>query len=436
MSDYMFMLENHLSTDQNRVVAEVQAAASVANFSLFLAGGAMRDMLGGFQIRDLDFVVEGNAPKLAKILTGKAGARVISLDERRHTMELLFPGSVTAEIGMARRERYTKTGGQPMVTPATIQEDLQRRDFTVNAIALSLNRASKGLLLDPTNGLADMGRKEMRALYPTAFYDDPARLLRLVRLRLRLGYAVEEKTQQQYENARAAKAEAHIPRHVLGEDLKQIASEPNPSEVVRALEQDGFLALFSPVLTGAKLNLAGLVKLEKVRKLLPPEAGAGAVGWGPFLYVLTENLNAKDKAALIKQIEMRKSEVDVWQKLPARAKKTEAVLKSPRLKKPSQIYDVFSKTPADEILFLLYHSSVRLIQDRIRNYLQKYIPLSQEITDAEVEAKGVAMGTPKFQKLKAEMVAARLDGRTKKPPPPPVEPVAVVAAMQRGRRQI
>ena len=122
-----------------------------------------------------------------------------------------------------------------------------------------------------------------------------------------------------------------------------------------------------------------------------------------------------------------------WTKAAAR---WNGPLKSPRLKKPSQIYDVLSKTPADEILFLLYYSSVRLIQDRIRNYLQKYIPLSQEITDAEVEAKGVAMGTPKFQKLKAEMVAARLDGRTKKPPPPPVEPVAVVAAMQRGRRQI
>src|SRR2546429_398940 len=123
MSDYLFMLENHLSTDQNRVVAEVQAAASVANFSLFLAGGAMRDMLGGFQIRDLDFVVEGNGPKLAKTLTAKAGARVVSTDERRHTMELIFPGGVTAEIGMCRRERYAKTSAQPQVTPATIQED-------------------------------------------------------------------------------------------------------------------------------------------------------------------------------------------------------------------------------------------------------------------------------------------------------------------------
>jgi tRNA nucleotidyltransferase/poly(A) polymerase len=431
MSDYLFMLENHLSTDQNRVIAEVQAAASVANFSLFLAGGAMRDMLGGFQIRDLDFVVEGNAPKLAKTLTAKAGARIVSIDERRRTMELLFPGGVTAEIGMCRRERYARTGAEPQVTPATIQEDLQRRDFTVNAIALSLNRASRGLLLDPANGQADLGRKELRTLYAAAFYDDPARLLRLIRLRLRLGYTVEERTQSQYETARTAKVQAHISRRALGHDLKRIAGEPNPSEVVRALEQDGLLALFSPALTGAKLNLGGLVRLEKVRRLLPPEAGDP--GWIPFLYVLSESLSAKDKLGLIKQIDMRKSEVDVWKKLPARAKKLGAALKSARLKKPSQIFDVLSKAPADEILFLLYHSQARLIQDRIRNYLQKYIPLSQEITDTEVEAKGVTPGTGKFQKLKAEMVAARLDGRTKKAPPPPVEPVPVMTAVPRGR---
>lgn len=433
MSDYLFMLENHLSTEQNRVVAEVQAAASQANFSLFLAGGAMRDMLGGFQIRDLDFVVEGNAPKLAKTLTAKSGARVVSLDERRHTMELLFPGGVTAEIGMCRLERFPKPGGLPQVTPGTIQEDLRRRDFTVNAIALSLNRASRGLLLDPMNGLADLGRKELRALYATALYDDPSRLLRLIRLKLRLGYAVDEKTQSQYDNARGAKMESHIPRRLLCEELKHIATEPNPSEVVRALEQDGLLALFSTALSGAKLNLPGLVKLEKVRRLLPQEATTLDLNWGPFLCVLTEKLNAKDKQALIKQTEMRKAEVDLWQKLPARAKKLEGALKSTRLKKPSQIYDLLAPTPADEVLYLLYHSQARLIQDRVKNYLQKYLPLSQEITDAEVEARGVAPGSPKFQKLKDEMVAARLDGRTKRPPPAPVEPPAPIPAMQRGR---
>src|SRR5882724_2860544 len=427
MSDYLFMLENHLSTDQNRAVAEVQAAASVANFSLFLTGGAMRDMLGGFQIRDLDFTVEGSAPKLAKTLSAKAGAKVLSLDEHRRTMELVFPGGVTAEIGMSRRERYPKAGGRPQVTPSTIQDDLRRRDFTVNAIALSLNRASRGLLLDPLNGLADLGRKELRTIYPTAFYDDPVRLLRLVRLRLRLGYAVEERTQSQFENARAAKMETHIPRRLLCEELKHIATEPNPAEVMGALEKEGFLALFSPALTGPKLNLAGLAKLEKARKLLPPESITPASSWPPFLYVLTEKLNPKEKQALVRQTEMRKSEVDAWQKLPLRSKKLDTAVRSARLKKPSQIYDLLTKAPADELLFLLYHSGVRLVQDRIKNYLQKYIPLSQEITDAEVEASGVPFGSPKFQKVKEEMIAARLDGKTKKPPPPPVEPVVMTA---------
>src|SRR5260221_720728 len=432
MSDYLFMLENHLSTEQNRVVAELQTAAAAANFSLFLTGGAMRDMLGGFQIRDLDFTVEGSAPKLAKTLTAKAGAKVVSLDEHRRTMELLFPGGVTAEIGMSRRERYPKGGGRPQVIPDTIQEDLHRRDFTVNAVALSLNRASRGLLLDPLNGLADLLRKELRTLSPTAFYDDPVRLLRLVRLRLRLGYTVEEKTQLQYENARAAKMEVHIPRRVLCQELKHIATEPSPSEVMAAMAQDGFVALFSAALTDAKLNLAGLVKLEKARRLMPPETISAAASWGPFLYVLAEKLNPKEKQGLIKQVEMHKSEVDAWQKLPLRAKKLEGALKSVRLKKPSQIYDLLVTAPADEVLFLLYHSPVRLIQDRLKNYFQKYIPLSQEITDAEVEAKGVTPGTPKFQKMKEEMVAARLDGRTKRPPPPPPEPVTM-SPMQRGR---
>src|SRR5262249_16301211 len=126
-----------------------------------------------------------------------------------------------------------------------------------------------------------------------------------------------------------------------------------------------------------------------------------------------------------------KSEVDAWQKLPPRAKKLEAALKAARLKKPSQIYQALVKAPADEILFLLYHSGARLVQDRLKNYFQKYIPLSQEITEGEVEAKGVAPRTLKFQRMKEEMIAGRLDGRTKRPPPPPVEQPA--PPLQRGR---
>src|SRR5215475_10232887 len=115
MSDYIYMLESHLSPDQNRVVEEVQAAAGDAGVNLFLTGGAMRDMLAGFRIRDLDFVVEGNALKAAKALTEKSAAKIISTEEDRKSAELLFPSGVTAQIAMSRQEKYARTGAKPHI---------------------------------------------------------------------------------------------------------------------------------------------------------------------------------------------------------------------------------------------------------------------------------------------------------------------------------
>jgi tRNA nucleotidyltransferase (CCA-adding enzyme) len=121
MSDYIYMLESHLSPDQNRAVEDVQAAAGMANVNVFLTGGAMRDMIAGFRIRDLDFVVEGNALKVAKAICEKTGAITTSSDDNRKTAEIVFPSGVTAQIGMSRQEKYARVGAKPQVAPATIQ---------------------------------------------------------------------------------------------------------------------------------------------------------------------------------------------------------------------------------------------------------------------------------------------------------------------------
>src|SRR5579883_2468432 len=201
MSDYMFMLENHLSSEQNQAVGAVQDAAAQQNLNVFLTGGAMRDMLGGFHVRDLDFSVEGPALKFAKAVAERAGATIVSTDENRRSAEMIFRGGVTGQIAMSHVERYARTAAKPQVSPATIQEDLRGRDFSVNAIALSLNKASRGLLLDPTNGLADLERRELRMLATSSFSDDPVRLFRLVRLRARLGFTAEARTAQYYDQA-------------------------------------------------------------------------------------------------------------------------------------------------------------------------------------------------------------------------------------------
>ena len=436
MSDYMFMLENHLSSEQNQAVGAVQEAAALQNLNVFLTGGAMRDMLGGFRVRDLDFSVEGPALKFAKLVAERSGAQILSIDENRRSAEMLFRGGVTGQIGMSRSEKFARTAGKPQVAAATIQEDLRGRDFSVNAIALSLNKASRGLLLDPTNGLADLEHKELRTLNSYTFYDDPSRLLRLVRFRVRLGYGVEERTRLQFENARAAQLETYIPPRALGEELKHIAEEPSAAEIMQALLNEGLLKIISPALDSGKLNVAGLQKLEKSFHLAAEGNGLRPERLGPFLFVLTEKLNPKERAALIKATDLHKSEVDLWQKLEARARKLEASLKAARIKKPSQIYQIVSKAAGDEVVFLLYHSQNKVVQERIRNYIQKYIPLAQEFPEAELQAIEAKPGTPKFEKAREALLLAHLDRRPRKPPvlPPPPPPPETTGMRGRPRQ--
>jgi tRNA nucleotidyltransferase/poly(A) polymerase len=425
MSDYMFMLENHLTADQSRVLAEVQTAAAQAGVSLFLTGGAIRDMLGGFPIRDLDFTVEGNALKLARTLAQSAGAEILSTDETRKVIELRFPGGVTAEIGMARQERYAKPGGKAHVTPATIHEDLRRRDFTVNAFGLSLNKASRGLLLDPANGLAELERKELRSVSNYSLYDQPIRLFRLIRFKVRLGFQIAERTQMQYDNARSAEVEKHIAAGELLDEMHQVAAEQNSADMLLAFEQEKLLTLVSPALTGAKVNHAGFSKLQKAKQLLPFGVDLHLDHAALFFYFLTEKLTPKEKSALVETLGMSKDQVDAWQRLEAKAKKLEKDLQSTKLQKPSLLYQLLSKVPGEQMLFLLTKSTQRLVLDRIRNYLQKYLLTAQEVTDKDVEAAGGVPGTPKFQKLKDQMIATKLDARPKKVAEPPAEvPVA------------
>jgi tRNA nucleotidyltransferase/poly(A) polymerase len=414
MSDYIYMLESHLSPDQNRVVEDVQAAAAQANVNVFLTGGAMRDMLAGHRIRDLDFVVEGPALKVAKAVAAATGAKIVSEDESRKAAELVFPTGVTAQIGMSRQEKYGKPGSKPQVTPATIQDDLRGRDFTCNAIALSLNRASRGLLLDPMNGLADIERRELRSVNPYGFYDDPSRLLRLIRFRERLGFTVEERTQMQVANAREAEVQKSIPSKALGEELRRISGEDNPSAILKGLEELGLTSLFLPAPSSSKFNLPGVAKLEKLARLLPDDSRTRAARLGPFLYALTEKLTPKEKQALVKTSDLTKADVDRWQKLEARAKKLETALRSARIRKASQVYHLVSAAQPDEVLFLLYHSALKPVQERLKNHFQKYLPMVQEVPPDEWPKVDAKPGTPKYNKAREEFITNLLDKRPKK----------------------
>ena len=180
MADYIYTMETRLTPDQQRAVSLIQEVARHQGTNLYLTGGTIRDIISGFPIRDLDLTVQGNPIKLQKELE-RAGAVVEGVDDEVKTLYLVLPGNVRAELGMAHTATYQKPGKPPAIAPGTISDDLRRRDFTVNAMALSLNEGSRGLLLDPSNGAADLEGKVLRILHNYSFLDDPSRLIRATR---------------------------------------------------------------------------------------------------------------------------------------------------------------------------------------------------------------------------------------------------------------
>jgi len=412
MSDYMFMLESHLNGDHNRVVTAVTSLANEANVNLYLAGGAVRDMLGGFAIRDLDFTIESPSPKFADKVAEHLGGEIRYEDPLHRFSELALPGCVTAQIAITREEVYSKPGGKPRITsPVPIWADLKRRDFTVDGIALGLNRGSRGQLRDPNNGIADLQNKELRASYTGIFSDDPSRMLRLVRLKHRLGFTIDERTARQFENARQDELHNLIPAEERLEELKQISQEQLAGEILQDYQRAGLMPLLSAGLTGDKLDIHALEKLERLRKLIPQELFGHSGGWLAFVDVLTAPLGPREKPELAHNIGLDRHAAEAIKKLPIDAKKLESLLKSARMQKPSHVYFALEPASGELILYLMSQSQQRIVQDRIRNYLQKYRPAAQE---AVVD---VAPG-----KARTEAITRKLNARPKK------VPVAVVEA--------
>src|SRR6516225_1638977 len=230
MADYIYTMEIRLTPDQQKGANLVQKIALDAGLNLYLTGGAVRDIISGFPIRDLDFTVQGNPLKLQKDLE-KAGAVIAGIDEDVKTLYLQLPGNVRTEISMARTERYDKIGKPPVITPATIIEDLRRRDFTINAMALSLNPGSRGLLMDPFNGAADLEAKVIRVLHNYAFLEEPSRLIRATRFAARFHWPLEERTQARYDAAKENNYIEYITDKAIGQEIEQLAYEDDPLHI-------------------------------------------------------------------------------------------------------------------------------------------------------------------------------------------------------------
>src|SRR5881227_1804263 len=332
MADYIYTMEIRLTPDQQRGVTLVQDIARDAGMNVYLTGGAVRDIISGFPIRDLDFTVQGNPVKLQKEFE-RAGAVVGGSEGDSQTVYITLPGGVRAEVSSARTERYEKTGKPPIVTPATIIEDLRRRDFTVNAMALSLNPGSRGLLMDPFNGVADLEAKHLRILQNYAFLEEPSRMLRALRLMTRFHWTLEERTQARFDAAKEGNYLENIANRAIGYEIEQIAHEDDPLAVMRAFEKEGWMKILFPAWTTAKVDVAGLTALQKTRQQLT-DIGVQSDPAAARMYFLTRKISEKEVHAMQKLLP-RHHFVEQWLNIENDAKDLAKQLLSKEYAAPS-----------------------------------------------------------------------------------------------------
>ena len=186
-------MQELLAPEQHELLREVGRLAQSRGMSVYLVGGPVRDLLLGRQQLDLDVAVEGDGPQFAQACAQMLGAAV-TVHEAFMTAVLALPGGRRIDIATARRETYEHPGALPTVEPAPLAEDLARRDFTINALAVGLNPEQWGQLHDPFDGRGDLQAGLIRVLHDQSFMDDPTRLIRAVGFAVRLGFSLAEHT--------------------------------------------------------------------------------------------------------------------------------------------------------------------------------------------------------------------------------------------------
>jgi tRNA nucleotidyltransferase (CCA-adding enzyme) len=432
MPDYIYLLENRLSADQQNALSKLREAAREAGTILFLTGDAVRELTSGHAVRDLEVAVHGNALKLKKTIV-KLGGSVWGEDENSHTLYLCFPGTARVDLVSTYRVEYPKPG-KPVYHAASILEDLRHRDFTVNAMAISLNEGSFGLLMDPMNGAADIESRTLRLVSNYGFLEDPSLLIRGTRYIARLGWEMDPRTRTRYLNAKEEGVIEHLSVQARGRELEQIGHEDEGLKVLRALEAEGWMEVLFPAWTSAKADEEGLAALhELVVELLIQ--GVHADISAAQMQLLTAKLTHRELAAL-KKLMLRPGFVEEWNNLDALAAGFAKALLGKENAAPSASFKLFTSFDPEAILWLGFTSKNAAVKERFNLFLKVWPEVRQRIPYVLMQEMRITAELPGYDDIVQAVFLELLDGKLATPeetraylepysPPAPLAPVTV-----------
>ncbi|HUV91411.1 MAG TPA: CBS domain-containing protein [Anaerolineae bacterium] len=433
------LLERSLSAPVLALVRRVSQQAREMGCVPYFVGGLVRDLLLGQPIVDVDLVIEGDSIALARSLAAELGGRV-RMHKRFGTAKWLLsprvwrevagdapaaPLPVSIDLVTARTEFYTHPTALPQVERSSITQDLHRRDFTINTLAIRLDPEHWGELLDYYGGEADLQDGVVRVLHSLSFVDDPTRILRAARLESRLGFHLDERSAGLIADA------LPLLKRVSGDrirhELELIFDEPEPERGLCRLEELGVLAYVHPSLhcdrwlrsryRSIREELRpGIVQAEAWRSEAPRAEAQGET-WGlipedvSFLHLalLAYRLGGQEVEELASRLKVKRDDTEDLRVLPALK---DVLAQLGKARRPSAVYRLLKPYPARVLAVAWIAADNKRLRERLERYQSEWRRVETALTGDDLRAMGLKPG-PLFRELLGALREARLDGRVR-----------------------
>lgn len=404
------MIEDALPAPLLELIREASQTAAEMGYSLYVVGGFVRDLLLGTPTLDLDLVVEGNAIALAKRLQKKVGGRVTSHTRFGTAKLILDKGTYpipSLDFVTARTEFYEHPTALPQVERSSIKLDLHRRDFTINTLAICLDPDRYGELLDFYGGEQDLKKGLIRVLHSLSFVEDPTRMLRAVRLEQRLGFRIEERTEELIGNA------LDLLDRVTGDRIRHelylILKEERPEAALGRLDELGILRQIYP---GLKCDDWLKERFQRLRESL--EAGNWELatdGQLPeisalYLALMAYRFSRRDLEKLVKRLKVSSDDAALLHQVNRLLFSTGELVKAQR---PSEICHLLKYYSQPAIFVMWVASDSGPVRERLELYHRKLRFVEPEVDGEYLKAMGLKPG-PLFGRILSALRDARLDG--------------------------
>ncbi|MEH2026731.1 CBS domain-containing protein [Nostoc sp.] len=425
-------LQNKLAPQLWQLLTTASQEAEKRGWHLYLVGGAVRDLLlaeavaDTLIIKDIDLVVDGfhksadvgAGVELAKALQQLYPTARLEIHGAFQTAALLWHkdpelDSLWVDIATARTEFYPYPAANPEVEASSIRQDLYRRDFTINAVALRLTSPRAGELLDFFSGLLDLQARQIRVLHANSFIEDPTRIFRGVRFAVRFGFEIEPQTEEFIRYAinsgvydRTSQENSRTPalQTRLKTELKHILEAPYWKSALQLLDNLGALQCIHPTLKLDVEVLRQLRLLERCLRRFDPQPTL--IHWEMRLEALIAHLTPEYRAKVVKNLQLQEDSIKRLQNLASA--QTEVMESLPKYQSPSQVVQLLRQYDLP-MLILIAVQSLQEIRHQIWEYLTVWANVQPLLNGNDLKKLGYKPG-PQYRQILDDMLAATLDG--------------------------